>query len=88
MRRGNARCHEYANHASKVLTKRAGQVVDRVITAGISALNCSGAHIQISDQRAFDSINLATSPRHSEHEPTSNKSPALTAPEKLAIVTS
>jgi hypothetical protein len=36
----------------------------------------------------FDSITLATSPRHSEHKPTSNKSPALTAPEKLAIVTS
>jgi len=34
------------------------------------------------------SITLATSPRHSEHKPTSNKSPALTAPEKLLIVTS
>jgi hypothetical protein len=34
------------------------------------------------------SITLATSPRHSEHKPTSNKSPALTAPEKLMIVTS
>jgi hypothetical protein len=34
------------------------------------------------------SITLATSPWHSEHKPTSNKSPALTAPEKLVIVTS
>src|SRR3989338_11537362 len=30
----------------------------------------------------------ATSPRHSEHLPTSSKSPALTAPVKLVIVTS
>ncbi len=34
------------------------------------------------------SITLATSPWHSEHKPTSNKSPALTAPENLVIVTS
>jgi len=34
------------------------------------------------------SITLATSPRHSEHKPSSNRSPALTAPEKLVIVTS
>ena len=35
----------------------------------------------------FISITFATSLRHSEHKPTSNKSPALTAPEKLTIVT-
>jgi hypothetical protein len=36
----------------------------------------------------FDSITLATSPWHIEHLPTSSKLPALTAPEKLIIVTS
>jgi len=36
----------------------------------------------------FDSISRATSLRHSAHLPTSNKSPAFTAPEKLVIVTS
>src|SRR4030065_2227776 len=34
------------------------------------------------------STSLATSPRHSEHKPTSNRSPSLTTPEKLVIVTS
>jgi hypothetical protein len=33
------------------------------------------------------SINRAISPRQSEQAPTSNKSPALTTPEKLVIVT-
>ena len=33
------------------------------------------------------SINRAISPRQSEQTPTSNKSPALTTPEKLVIVT-
>jgi len=31
---------------------------------------------------------FATSPRHSEHKPTSNRSPSLTTPVKLVIVTS
>lgn len=34
------------------------------------------------------STTIATSPRHSEHNPTSNRLPSLTAPEKLVIVTS
>jgi hypothetical protein len=34
------------------------------------------------------STTLATSPRHSEHKPTSNRSPSLTTPVKLVIVTS
>ena len=43
-------------------------------------------HWQTADQ--ITSTNRATSPWHSEHEPTSNKSPLLTAPVKLLIVTS
>ena len=37
--------------------------------------------------RQLDSISLATSPWHSEHDPTSSKSQALAVPEKFVIVT-
>ena len=37
---------------------------------------------------ACPSINRAKSLRHSEQKPTNNKSPPLTVPEKLVIVTS
>ena len=50
MRRGNARCHEYEIHVSEVVTKRAGQVGDRVTTAGVSALkNRGGGEVIVVD---------------------------------------
>ncbi len=45
-----------------------------------------GAAAKFSEFQA-DSTSLATSPMHSAHLPTSNKSPDLTAPEKLLMLT-